>query len=181
LLAIVTAVTVLAGCIGGGDGGTGSAGVGGTTAGPEEASEQEPNQTVTLQREYDGFLVYRSIGDSEPLIREQGNSTTFCFNVPEDTRSFQGHLEWIPPEQMGLEFKGPEKTKKSYNIGNPASLYSLPPIDLRVQDPAPGTWFAYAGPGASGVAIDWNLTMTWNVERGNASVNETFYYGEPCN
>lgn len=189
VLVALVGVALLAGCLGSDDGarpaGEEGADAGETSAGgsPGEAPAggSGTGDPVTFERTYDGFLVYRTVGDSGPFIREQGNSTTFCFGMPANTTRLDAHLTWTPPEQMGLEFYGPESTTRSWSFQDPSSLYQLPPIEMHLEDPHPGTWRAYAGPGAMGVAIDWTLTLEWTVDRADASVAETFYHGDPCN
>lgn len=140
--------------------------------------------TVTLEHTYEGYLLYRS-GISGPLPEAQweGDPPGFCFNVPENTTRLEGEYTWDTPQPMMLKLAGPNRTgDRSWDHTKVWTGFNnvTPPIRLDIDTIEPGTWYAYAGPFASGGATEWSLTLTWTVQRGDATLDETKYDGDPC-
>lgn len=165
-LAAVCLLTLLSGCLGAAHAPAPTH----TLRTAEESRLKHPPGTpgnVTLTRHFSGTIVYRVPGDRQ----FQGDPSAFCFEVPDDTTRLAGHLTWDAPQQMGLEFHGPDTYVSTFD--EPSGLVATQgPLDLVVAGPAAATWFTYAGPGIAGGQVHWDLTLSWDVARGNASIDE---------
>lgn len=145
----------------------------------EIQNESFSNDTVTLERIFSGIILYRLAGDTPPLSDYLGDSNIFCITVPEFSSNMHALLEWGPVQDMVLEMTPPEGRKiKTWSDENPVN--PIPPHTLSIDEPMSGDWYIYLGPGAAGGLVEWELTLTWTVERGNATVEETHYDGLPC-
>ncbi len=180
LIVAITLTLLTVGCIGS-TGPTASEDPPGTTPEPEG----EDGAATNVSRTYAGFIYYRSGVHHEPVLTEaqwEGDPLGFCFEIPEDTRRVHANLTWEPPNEVGLQIRGPDDSSADSWFDDTAlvKFHLLPPLNLTLDHPDAGTGYAYVGPGVIGGAIDWSLTLTWIVEREDVSEEETVYEGEPC-
>lgn len=182
---LMTFVLMLAGCGSVGDRQSGQQSVPTGPDGDEsdavsseiEAPPGAPNSistgTTLLRREYSGFIELRALQYPDYT----GDAPGFCFTVPTDTRALGGHLTWDSPQLMGLEFMHGSDRWTSWESSAKDRASIRPPIDLRLDNPAEGGWYVYAGPRAVGARINWQLTLTWEIERSDALLEETIWSG----
>jgi hypothetical protein len=133
-------------------------------AAPVAAGTGAPPTTTVLERTFSGTILARA-GTSE-TVQYEGDPPFFCFQVPDNTTTVAGRLTWDPDQDMMLEFHDPEmKVVANSRATSPPGSNLGGPIELVVENHFPGEWFAYAGPGVVGAAVEWELALTWTLER----------------
>jgi hypothetical protein len=157
----------------------------GCVGGPGQGSEPTPppsrdataavqSATTPLSLTLEGLIVYRFA--DRTLLRYEGDSPQFCFQMPSATATFEATLTWDVPQQMVLGFgapgyaSDPSKTYAAPPESPPRNL--TPPLTVFIDHPEEGTWTANALPWAAGGGVSWRLQMDWEVARSNAPLDE---------
>ena len=132
------------------------------------ASVDKTKPLVETVRTFSGTQLLRAGGDEPPFGFEDGDSPSFCFDLPPPVARVRAELRFSPRQQVGLElWNDAGRVARTWDETQPPTMIPESPLRLEA-DAGPGDWFVYGGLGSFGAGLDWELDLAMST------------YGEPA-